>query len=41
MNEDNDLELVDLGDACEETRQYSPWPIWVDSVFGWGEWGWG
>lgn len=31
-------ELVDLGDAAEETRQISPWPVYLDSVYQWGEW---
>ena len=31
-------QLVDLGDAAEETRQVSPWPIYADSIYEWGEW---
>lgn len=42
MQEDvNDLELVDFGDAMEETKQCSPTPpIFPDSWFQWGaeEW---
>ena len=30
---DNDVELFDLGDATVETKQFSEWPIWFDSVF--------
>lgn len=27
------LELIDLGDATEETRQWGIWPIVMDSIF--------
>ena len=34
---DKDLELVDFGDAVEETRQCSPeLPVFPDSTFGYG-----
>ena len=32
------LDLVDLGDAAEETRQHNPWPLVNDSIYGLGEW---
>jgi hypothetical protein len=32
-----EIELLDLGDATVETKQYSIWPIWYDSAFGQGE----
>lgn len=32
-----EIELLDLGDATLETRQWSMWPIWYDSVFLLGE----
>lgn len=28
-----EIELLDLGDATVETKQWSVWPIWYDSVF--------
>ena len=31
-NED-DVELFDLGDVTVETKQWSEWPMWFDSVF--------
>lgn len=31
-----ELELLDLGNAMEETKHCSPFPLWVDSVFGYG-----
>ena len=31
------IELVDLGDAMEETKQIQPIMIWPDSWFQWGE----
>lgn len=31
-----DLELVDLGDATEETRACSPLPLYIDNLFGYG-----
>lgn len=40
MNDTADLELVDLGDAMEETKQCTPVPIWPDSWFGWGSHEW-
>ena len=36
-HERNDIELLDLGNATIETRQWSPWPIWYDSAFLLGE----
>ena len=33
-----ELEVVDLGDAAEETRQLSPFPAYHDSVYNMGEW---
>jgi hypothetical protein len=36
MNETHErmtIELLDLGDATVETRQWSPWPRFFDSVF--------
>ncbi len=35
--EDREIELLDLGDAMLETRQWLLWPIWYDSVFLLGE----
>jgi hypothetical protein len=35
--EDREIELLDLGDARLETRQWLLWPIWYDSVFLLGE----
>lgn len=32
-----EIELLDLGDATLETRQWGLWPIWYDSVFLLGE----
>ena len=32
-HEANEIELLDLGDATIETRQWNLWPIWYDSVF--------
>jgi len=32
---DIDLELTDIGDAMEETKQISPAPIVPDAWFGW------
>jgi hypothetical protein len=39
MNETNDidLELCDLGDAKEATKQVTPLPMVPDWIFGWGE----
>ena len=34
---DGEIELLDLGDAMFETKQWSDWPIWFDSVFLLGE----
>ena len=30
---EDDVELFDLGDVTVETKQWSEWPIWFDSVF--------
>lgn len=30
---EEEIELFDLGDATVETKQWSEWPIWFDSVF--------
>jgi hypothetical protein len=36
MKEDEAMEVLDLGDAVEETRQCDPYmPIRPDAVFGW------
>lgn len=32
------LELIDLGDATEETRQWGQWPIVQDSFWVLAEW---
>jgi hypothetical protein len=32
-----DIELLDLGDAATETRQWYLWPIWYDSIFQLGQ----
>jgi hypothetical protein len=32
-----ELEVVDLGDAAEETRQLSPYPVYHDSAYNIGE----
>jgi hypothetical protein len=34
---DDDIEVFDLGDVTLETKQWSEWPIWFDSVFLLGE----
>lgn len=31
-----DLELLDLGDAVEETKACSPLPMYIDNTFGYG-----
>ena len=31
------LDLVELGDAVEETRQLNPFPLYTDSIYGYGE----
>jgi hypothetical protein len=33
----NEIDLLDLGDATVETRQWTFWPLWFDSVFVRGE----
>jgi hypothetical protein len=33
----NEVSFVDLGDAAEETRQFSPKPWYTDSAYGLGE----
>lgn len=37
---DTTIELIDLGDAMLETREFSPFGIFIDSVFnlGWYPW---
>jgi hypothetical protein len=35
MNKDP-IELVDLGDAAEETKQFLPVPVFPDSTYFWG-----
>ena len=35
MNTDP-IELVDLGDVLEETKQYVPIPVFPDNVYFWG-----
>ncbi|WP_269813729.1 hypothetical protein [Peristeroidobacter agariperforans] len=30
------IELVDLGDATQETKQFLPYPVFFDNVFGLG-----
>lgn len=39
MNE-TEVELIDLGDAMEETKQCAPAFIFPDSWFGWGTVAW-
>jgi hypothetical protein len=34
-----ELELIDLGDAAVETRSPYPVPMYTDSIVGWGDWG--
>jgi len=34
---ENEIEVFDLGDATVETKQWSVWPVWFDSVFLQGE----
>ena len=34
---EDEIDLFDLGDATVETKQWSEWPIWFDSVFLLGE----
>lgn len=34
---EDEIEVFDLGDATVETKQWSVWPIWFDSVFLLGE----
>lgn len=33
-----DMELIDLGDAMEETKQIYPIQVVPDALFGWGMW---
>ena len=33
-----DLELLDLGDAMEETKQWGDYRIVPDALYGWGPW---
>lgn len=35
--EGTEIELLDLGDATIETRQYGPYPVFYDSIFLLGE----
>jgi hypothetical protein len=35
--EGSEIELLDLGDAMLETKQWLLWPIWYDSAFLLGE----
>lgn len=35
MDQESTLDVVDLGDACDETKQQGPGP-YFDSVWGWG-----
>ena len=37
MQEGMEIELLDLGDATSETKQYGIWPMVYDSVFLLGE----
>ena len=40
MSEERDsmeIDVLDLGDATVETKQWLLWPIWFDSVFLLGE----
>lgn len=30
------IELVDLGDAAQETKQFLPYPVFPDSTYFWG-----
>lgn len=30
------IELVDLGDATQETKQFLPYPVFPDSTYFWG-----
>jgi hypothetical protein len=30
---EDEIELFDLGDVTVETKQFSEWPTWFDSVF--------
>lgn len=32
-----EIELLDLGDATVETKQWYLWPIWFDSVYQLGQ----
>lgn len=34
---EDEIELFDLGDVTIETKQWSDWPTWFDSVFLLGE----
>lgn len=36
----DELELVDLGDATEETKQCAPLALFPDSWYGWGSHAW-
>lgn len=31
-----EIELIDLGDATEQTKQCTPWGVWSDSWFQFG-----
>lgn len=37
VQEEKEIELLDLGDATIETKQWGMYPIWYDSVFVRGE----
>jgi len=32
------LDIVELGDAAEETKQLAPVPAYLDNIYGYGEW---
>ena len=37
VQDEMEIELLDLGDATIETKQFGPWPQYYDSVFLLGE----
>lgn len=34
----SDLDIIDLGDATRETKQFSPVQIFMDNMFQFGSW---
>lgn len=36
--QESELEMIDLGDAVEETKQFHPAQVVIDSCCTWGNW---